>query len=70
MYLVIKGKLDLSNYFALMLLSTFILVGVVVATSILPFDKTNTAWLIMFLSVVSLGSSMRVISLLMEKSSE
>lgn len=70
MYLVIKGKLDISNYFAVMILSTMILVGVVVATSVLPFDRIPTAMLIALLSVISLGSSMRVISLLLKQSNE
>ncbi|MFC4701300.1 hypothetical protein ACFO4O_14110 [Glaciecola siphonariae] len=70
MYLVIKGKLDLSNYFAVMVLSTILLVGVVIATSLLPFDKTGTALLMAVLSVVSLGSSMKVMSLVINQSRE
>jgi hypothetical protein len=70
MYLVIKGKLDLSNYFAIMVLTTITLVGVVITTAILPYDKTNTAWLIGFLSIVSLGSSLRVMSMILEQSKE
>jgi hypothetical protein len=70
MYLVIKGKLDISNYFAAMVLSTFLLVSVVIATSILPFDKTGTALLMGVLSVVSLGSSIRVMSLLLNQTSK
>jgi hypothetical protein len=66
MYLVIKGKLNLSNYFAIMVLSTIVLVGVVVATAFLPFDKLGTALLMALLSMVSLGSSMYVMKELLK----
>lgn len=70
MYLVIKGKVDLSNYFAIMVLSTLILVSVVVASYFLPYAPTGTALLMAVLSVVSLGSSMRVMSIVMNRSSD
>jgi hypothetical protein len=66
MYLVIKGKLNLSNYFAIMVLSTIVFVGVVITTAFLPFDKLGTALLMALLSMVSLGSSMYVMKELLK----
>jgi hypothetical protein len=68
MHLIIKGKLNLSNYFSFMVLSTIVLVGVVVASSVFPFDKTNTALLMAGLSIISLGSSMKIITILSRES--
>ena len=70
MFLRIKGQLNLSNYFAFMVLSTIILVGVVSASYFLPFDKTGLALTMALLSVISLGCSMKVMSLLLNKASD
>jgi hypothetical protein len=70
MFLVIKGQLNLSNYFSIMVLSTSLLVGVLIAACFLPFDKNGTGLLMAILSITSLGSSMKVMSIVDRESEE
>lgn len=58
----IQGKVTLAQYFMLMLFSTAGLVGVTLASYLIPYDKSIVAILMMILSVLSIGSSAKIIS--------
>ena len=57
----IQGKITLAQYFLLMLISTIGLVCVTIASFLLPYDKSIVAVLMMILSVLSIGSSAKII---------
>ena len=59
---VIKGKVSLAQYFLVMLFSTIGLVSVTAASYFLPYDKSTVTLLMITLSVVSIGSSARIIA--------
>lgn len=60
---IISGKITLAQYFIIMLFSTIALVSVTVASYLLPYDKTTVALLMMILSILSIGSSAKIIDL-------
>ncbi|MGQ8365511.1 hypothetical protein [Glaciecola sp. 1036] len=69
MSLIIKGQLNLANYFAFMVLATLLLVSVVVASFTTQADKATTAYLIAFLASIAVGLNMKVITMLRDKES-
>ncbi|WP_395339735.1 hypothetical protein PN836_015205 [Ningiella sp. W23] len=70
MFLIIKGQLNLSNYFAFMVLSTLVLVAVVIASFMFPFDKNGLAVSMALLSILSVACSIKVMSLLSVQSED
>lgn len=58
---VIKGKVTLAQYFILMLFSTLGMVLVTAASYLLPYDKSTVALLMMTLSIISIGTSAKII---------
>nr|WP_136251304.1 hypothetical protein [Ningiella ruwaisensis] len=67
MFFIIRGKLNITNYFAFMVLSTLLLVSVVIGAYLLPHDKSGVALTMAILSAISLGCSMKVISMTLEQ---
>lgn len=61
MSLWIRGKLSMQNYFTLMILFTVLLVVVVTASYLMPSNREDTAFLVALLSVLSMGSSLKVL---------
>ena len=58
----IKGKVTLLQYFLLMLFSTIGLVAVTFASYLLPYDKSTITILMAVLSILSVGSSAKIIA--------
>jgi len=58
----IKGETTLAQYFLVMLVSTVGLVGVTIASYLVPYDKTTVTVLMMILSVISISSSAKIIA--------
>lgn len=67
MFSIIKGDITLIQYFMSMIISTICLIGVVAGAYFLPHNKDLVATTVMILSVVSLMSSGRIISLTLHK---
>lgn len=64
---LIQGQVTLVQYFIAMLVSTVCLISVVAAAYFLPHDKNLVAIIVLTLSLVSLMSSGRIISLTLHK---
>lgn len=62
MLFIIQGKITLIQYFVAMLISTIALLGVVVASSYMDYDKNTIACLMLILTITSLGSSAKIIN--------
>jgi hypothetical protein len=64
---LINGKITLTQYFLVMLIATIGLVLVTAASYFLVYDKSTVAVLMMILSIVSIGTSAKIIGMTSHK---
>ena len=61
---IIRGKPSIDNYFFYTILFTSLLVAVVIAMYFIPNDRTQVSAAVAVLTVLSLASNLKLISLL------